>query len=76
MKGEETIRRAREIEPRLETQRRVARLKPALWPFSCEACGRSYKHAGSPLSITGRATRTGHFGCQACSKGFSNPRCP
>ncbi|KAK1344519.1 LOW QUALITY PROTEIN: hypothetical protein QTO34_013216 [Cnephaeus nilssonii] len=40
-------------------------------PFSCEVCGRSYKHAGSLINHR-QSHQTGHFGCQACSKGFSN----
>uniref|UniRef100_A0A8C3VTH0 Zinc finger protein 646 n=1 Tax=Catagonus wagneri TaxID=51154 RepID=A0A8C3VTH0_9CETA len=40
-------------------------------PFSCEVCGRSYKHPGSLINHR-QSHRTGHFGCQACPKGFSN----
>ncbi|XP_027730194.1 LOW QUALITY PROTEIN: zinc finger protein 646 [Vombatus ursinus] len=40
-------------------------------PFSCELCGRTYKHAGSLINHR-QSHQTGHFGCQACSKGFSN----
>ncbi|XP_040828904.1 zinc finger protein 646 [Ochotona curzoniae] len=47
------------------------RLVKAERPFSCEVCGRSYKHAGSLINHR-QSHQTGHFGCQACSKGFSN----
>ncbi|XP_019572832.2 zinc finger protein 646 [Rhinolophus sinicus] len=40
-------------------------------PFSCEVCGRSYKHAGS-LSNHRQSRHAAHFGCRACSKGFSS----
>ncbi|KAM5197851.1 zinc finger protein 646 isoform 1-T2 [Hipposideros larvatus] len=42
-------------------------------PFSCEVCGRSYKHAGSLVNHR-QSRHTGHLGCRACSKGFSNLR--
>ncbi|XP_075420918.1 zinc finger protein 646 isoform X2 [Tenrec ecaudatus] len=40
-------------------------------PFSCDVCGRSYKHVGSLINHR-QSHQTGNFGCQACSKGFSN----
>ncbi|XP_062035963.1 zinc finger protein 646 [Lepus europaeus] len=61
-----------EVEPRLETAEKGCQTEASSErPFSCEVCGRSYKHAGSLINHR-QSHQTGHFGCQACSKGFSN----
>uniref|UniRef100_A0ABI7XRE2 C2H2-type domain-containing protein n=1 Tax=Felis catus TaxID=9685 RepID=A0ABI7XRE2_FELCA len=61
-----------EVEPRLETAEKSCQTEASSErPFSCEVCGRSYKHAGSLINHR-QSHQTGHFGCQACSKGFSN----
>ncbi|KAI5764161.1 ZNF646-like protein [Gulo gulo luscus] len=61
-----------EAEPRLETAEKSCQTEASTErPFSCEVCGRSYKHAGSLINHR-QSHQTGHFGCQACSKGFSN----
>lgn len=65
MKGEE-------VEPRLETAEKGCQTEASSErPFSCEVCGRSYKHAGSLINHR-QSHQIGHFGCQACSKDFSN----
>lgn len=66
---EESTVKEEEAEQRLETgsQTDVSSERP----FSCEVCGRTYKHAGSLINHR-QSHQTGHFGCQACSKGFSN----
>lgn len=69
---EETTVKGEEIEPRLETAEKGCQTEASSErPFSCEVCGRSYKHAGSLINHR-QSHQTGHFGCQACSKGFSN----
>nr|XP_035974843.1 zinc finger protein 646 isoform X3 [Halichoerus grypus] len=69
--GEATVK-GEEVEPRLETAEKSCQTEAsAERPFSCEVCGRSYKHAGSLINHR-QSHQTGHFGCQACSKGFSN----
>ncbi|XP_010596838.1 zinc finger protein 646 isoform X2 [Loxodonta africana] len=65
VKGEETELRLETAEKGCQTEASSER------PFSCEVCGRSYKHAGSLINHR-QSHQTGHFGCQACSKGFSN----
>lgn len=61
-----------EMESRLETAEKGCQTDTGSErPFSCEVCGRSYKHAGSLINHR-QSHQTGHFGCQACSKGFSN----
>lgn len=66
---EGTAVKEEELEQELETgcQTEVTSERP----FSCEVCGRTYKHAGSLINHR-QSHQTGHFGCQACSKGFSN----
>lgn len=66
---EETTVKEEELEQELETgcQTEVTSERP----FSCEVCGRTYKHAGSLINHR-QSHQTGHFGCQACPKGFSN----
>lgn len=72
VKGEETTVKGEEMEPRLETAEKGCQTEASSErPFSCEVCGRSYKHAGSLINHR-QSHQTGHFGCQACSKGFSN----
>ncbi|KAM5228190.1 zinc finger protein 646 [Ctenodactylus gundi] len=69
---EETTVKGEEIEPRLETAEKGCQTEASSErPFTCEVCGRSYKHAGSLINHR-QSHQTGHFGCQACSKGFSN----
>ncbi|XP_012587460.1 PREDICTED: zinc finger protein 646 isoform X2 [Condylura cristata] len=69
---EETTVKGEEVEPRLETAEKGCQTEASSErPFSCEVCGRSYKHAGSLINHR-QSHQTGHFGCQACSKGFSN----
>ncbi|XP_004479461.2 zinc finger protein 646 [Dasypus novemcinctus] len=69
---EETTVKGEETEPRLETAEKGCQTEASSErPFSCEVCGRSYKHAGSLINHR-QSHQTGHFGCQACSKGFSN----
>ncbi|XP_062956984.1 zinc finger protein 646 [Cynocephalus volans] len=69
---EETTVKGEEEEPRLETAEKGCQTEASSErPFSCEVCGRSYKHAGSLINHR-QSHQTGHFGCQACSKGFSN----
>ncbi|XP_077763509.1 zinc finger protein 646 [Canis aureus] len=69
---EEASVKAGEAEPRLETAEKSCQTEASSErPFSCEVCGRSYKHAGSLINHR-QSHQTGHFGCQACSKGFSN----
>ncbi|XP_033694888.1 zinc finger protein 646 [Tursiops truncatus] len=69
---EETTVKGEEMEPRLETAEKGCQTEASSErPFSCEVCGRSYKHAGSLINHR-QSHQTGHFGCQACSKGFSN----
>uniref|UniRef100_A0A8D0XVB2 Zinc finger protein 646 n=1 Tax=Sus scrofa TaxID=9823 RepID=A0A8D0XVB2_PIG len=70
---EETAGKREEMEPWLETaaEKGCQPEAPSERPFSCEVCGRSYKHAGSLINHR-QSHQTGHFGCQACSKGFSN----
>ncbi|XP_037669553.1 zinc finger protein 646 [Choloepus didactylus] len=69
---EETTVKGEETEPRLETAEKGCQTEASSErPFSCEVCGRSYKHAGSLINHQ-QSHQTGHFGCQACSKGFSN----
>ncbi|XP_033614368.1 zinc finger protein 646 isoform X3 [Fukomys damarensis] len=71
-KWEETTVKGEEVEPRLETAEKGCQTEASSErPFSCEVCGRSYKHAGSLINHR-QSHQTGHFGCQACSKGFSN----
>lgn len=71
-KWEETTVKGEKIEPRLETAEKGCQTEASSErPFSCEVCGRSYKHAGSLINHR-QSHQTGHFGCQACSKGFSN----
>lgn len=61
-----------EVEPRLETAEKGCQTEASSErPFSCEVCGRSYKHAGSLINHR-QSHQIGHFGCQACSKDFSN----
>uniref|UniRef100_A0A8D2DAD0 Zinc finger protein 646 n=1 Tax=Sciurus vulgaris TaxID=55149 RepID=A0A8D2DAD0_SCIVU len=69
---EETTVKGEDTEPRLETAEKGCQTEASSErPFSCEVCGRSYKHAGSLINHR-QSHQTGHFGCQACSKGFSN----
>ncbi|XP_053750520.1 zinc finger protein 646 [Panthera pardus] len=69
---EEAAVKGEEVEPRLETAEKSCQTEASSErPFSCEVCGRSYKHAGSLINHR-QSHQTGHFGCQACSKGFSN----
>lgn len=69
---EETTVKGEEMELRLETAEKGCQTEASSErPFSCEVCGRSYKHAGSLINHR-QSHQTGHFGCQACSKGFSN----
>lgn len=69
---EETTVKGEEMELRLETAEKGCQTEATSErPFSCEVCGRSYKHAGSLINHR-QSHQTGHFGCQACSKGFSN----
>ncbi|XP_020013841.2 zinc finger protein 646 [Castor canadensis] len=69
---EETTVKGEEIELRLETAEKGCQTEASSErPFSCEVCGRSYKHAGSLINHR-QSHQIGHFGCQACSKGFSN----
>ncbi|XP_039103751.1 zinc finger protein 646 isoform X1 [Hyaena hyaena] len=69
---EEATVKGEEVEPRLETAEKSCQTEASSErPFSCEVCGRSYKHAGSLINHR-QSHQTGHFGCQACSKGFSN----
>ncbi|XP_012866973.1 PREDICTED: zinc finger protein 646 [Dipodomys ordii] len=69
---EETTVKGEEMELRLETAEKGCQTETSSErPFSCEVCGRSYKHAGSLINHR-QSHQTGHFGCQACSKGFSN----
>ncbi|XP_003998689.1 zinc finger protein 646 [Felis catus] len=69
---EEAAVTGEEVEPRLETAEKSCQTEASSErPFSCEVCGRSYKHAGSLINHR-QSHQTGHFGCQACSKGFSN----
>ncbi|XP_008060238.2 zinc finger protein 646 [Carlito syrichta] len=69
---EETTVKGEDLEPRLETAEKGCQTEASSErPFSCEVCGRSYKHAGSLINHR-QSHQTGHFGCQACSKGFSN----
>ncbi|ELW66331.1 Zinc finger protein 646 [Tupaia chinensis] len=69
---EETAVKGKEIELRMETAEKGCQTEASSErPFSCEVCGRSYKHAGSLINHR-QSHQTGHFGCQACSKGFSN----
>ncbi|EHB14289.1 Zinc finger protein 646 [Heterocephalus glaber] len=71
-KWEETTVKGEEIDRRLETAEKGCQTEASSErPFSCEVCGRSYKHAGSLINHR-QSHQTGHFGCQACSKGFSN----
>ncbi|XP_015262307.1 PREDICTED: zinc finger protein 646 [Gekko japonicus] len=44
---------------------------PSERPFRCEACGRSYKHAGSLINHK-QAHKTGLFHCSVCQKQFYN----
>ncbi|XP_076997277.1 zinc finger protein 646 isoform X2 [Tamandua tetradactyla] len=69
---EETTVKGEDMELRLETAEKGCQTEASSErPFSCEVCGRSYKHAGSLINHR-QSHQTGHFGCQACSKGFSN----
>ncbi|XP_051049057.1 zinc finger protein 646 isoform X2 [Phodopus roborovskii] len=69
---EETTVKEEELEQRLETAEKGCQTEVSSErPFSCEVCGRTYKHAGSLINHR-QSHQTGHFGCQACSKGFSN----
>ncbi|XP_008822033.1 zinc finger protein 646 isoform X2 [Nannospalax galili] len=69
---EETTVKEEEVEQKLETAEKGCQTEAsAERPFSCEVCGRTYKHAGSLINHR-QSHQTGHFGCQACSKGFSN----
>ncbi|XP_066239417.1 zinc finger protein 646 [Saccopteryx leptura] len=69
---EESAEKGGETELRLETADKGCQTEAGSErPFSCELCGRSYKHAGSLINHR-QSHQTGHFGCQACSKGFSN----
>ncbi|EGW03242.1 Zinc finger protein 646 [Cricetulus griseus] len=69
---EETTVKEEELEHRLETAEKGCQTEVSSErPFSCEVCGRTYKHAGSLINHR-QSHQTGHFGCQACSKGFSN----
>ncbi|KAL1788996.1 zinc finger protein 646 isoform X1 [Sigmodon hispidus] len=69
---EETTVKEEEPEQRLETAEKGCQTETSSErPFSCEVCGRTYKHAGSLINHR-QSHQTGHFGCQACSKGFSN----
>ncbi|XP_054438616.1 zinc finger protein 646 isoform X2 [Pteronotus mesoamericanus] len=69
---EETTVKREEMELRLDTAEKGCQTEASSErPFSCEVCGRSYKHAGSLINHR-QSHQTGHFGCQACSKGFSN----
>nr|XP_004671066.2 zinc finger protein 646 isoform X2 [Jaculus jaculus]XP_044987516.1 zinc finger protein 646 isoform X2 [Jaculus jaculus]XP_044987517.1 zinc finger protein 646 isoform X2 [Jaculus jaculus]XP_044987518.1 zinc finger protein 646 isoform X2 [Jaculus jaculus]XP_044987520.1 zinc finger protein 646 isoform X2 [Jaculus jaculus]XP_044987521.1 zinc finger protein 646 isoform X2 [Jaculus jaculus]XP_044987522.1 zinc finger protein 646 isoform X2 [Jaculus jaculus] len=69
---EETTVKGEDLEQRLETAEKGCQTEASSErPFSCEVCGRSYKHAGSLINHR-QSHQTGHFGCQACSKGFSN----
>ncbi|XP_012515722.1 PREDICTED: zinc finger protein 646 [Propithecus coquereli] len=69
---EETTVKGEETEARLETAEKGCQTEASCErPFSCEVCGRSYKHAGSLINHR-QSHQIGHFGCQACSKGFSN----
>ncbi|KAM5329031.1 zinc finger protein 646 isoform 1-T2 [Glossophaga mutica] len=69
---EDTTVKGEAMELRLETAEKGCQTEASSErPFSCEVCGRSYKHAGSLINHR-QSHQTGHFGCQACSKGFSN----
>lgn len=69
---EETTVKGEEMELKLETAEKGCQTEVSTErPFTCEVCGRSYKHAGSLINHR-QSHQTGHFGCQACSKGFSN----
>ncbi|XP_002924801.1 zinc finger protein 646 [Ailuropoda melanoleuca] len=69
---EERTVKEEEVGPPLETAEKSGQTEASSErPFSCEVCGRSYKHAGSLINHR-QSHQTGHFGCQACSKGFSN----
>ncbi|XP_055993598.1 zinc finger protein 646 [Sorex fumeus] len=69
---ETTVKGEEEMELKLETAEKGCQTEASTErPFTCEVCGRSYKHAGSLINHR-QSHQTGHFGCQACSKGFSN----
>ncbi|XP_044089529.1 zinc finger protein 646 [Neovison vison] len=70
--GQEAAGSGDEAVPRLETAEKSCQTEASPErPFSCDVCGRSYRHAGSLINHR-QSHQTGHFGCQACSKGFSN----